>query len=122
LPRYPGAFFIVHNEKPRSDNSEHVPNFVEFECGVPDDSFGKLLLEKQILDTFGAKKSTVSCRFIKESSKNSLISSLIERGLSVDSPRLFVLDGSKALSKAVKDAFGKDAAIQRCQIHKKTEC
>lgn len=43
----------------------------------------------------------------------------LERGLSVDSPRLFVLDGSKALSKAVKDVFGKDAAIQRCQIHKK---
>jgi transposase-like protein len=29
------------------------------------------------------------------------------------------LDGSKALSKAAKDVFGKDAAIQRCQIHKK---
>jgi len=28
---------------------EHVPNFVEFECGAPDDSFGKLLLGKQIL-------------------------------------------------------------------------
>jgi hypothetical protein len=28
---------------------EHVLNFVEFECGAPDNSFGKLLLEKQIL-------------------------------------------------------------------------
>jgi hypothetical protein len=30
-------------------DKEHVPNFVEFECGAPDDSFGKLLLEKQTL-------------------------------------------------------------------------
>jgi hypothetical protein len=30
-------------------DKEHVPNFVEFECGAPDDSFGKLLLEKQVL-------------------------------------------------------------------------
>jgi len=134
-------------------------------------------LQDEASDTFGKKKSTVSRRFIKESSKTmkefierridddsypvmmidgvgfgdylvivalgiksdgtkkilgvregstensevcrSLISCLIERGLSVDSPRLFVLDGSKALSKAVKDVFGKEVTIQRCQIHKK---
>lgn len=49
----------------------------------------------------------------------SLISNIIERGLSADSPRLFVLDGSKALSKSVKDVFRKEIVIQRCQIHKK---
>jgi len=48
-----------------------------------------------------------------------LLADLIERGLSVDLPRLFVLDGSKALCKAVTDTFGKYAAIQRCQVHKK---
>jgi len=36
-----------------------------------------------------------------------------------DIPRLFVLDGGKALHKAVTDTFGKYAAIQRCQVHKK---
>jgi transposase-like protein len=49
----------------------------------------------------------------------SLFSDLIERGLNVDIPRLFTLDGSKALSKAVRDIFGKNAEIQRCQVHKK---
>ncbi len=33
-------------------------------------------------------------------------------------PRLFNVDVSKALYKAICGAFGRDAAIQRCQIHK----
>jgi len=48
-----------------------------------------------------------------------LLCDLINRGLRTDVPRLFVLDGSKALKKAVKDTFGKKAQIQRCQVHKK---
>ena len=48
-----------------------------------------------------------------------LLSDLVERGLRADIPRLFVLDGSKALKKAVKDTFGTKAQIQRCQVHKK---
>ena len=48
-----------------------------------------------------------------------LLSELIERGLNPCEPRLYTLDGSKALSKAVKDTFGEFATIQRCQIHKK---
>lgn len=48
-----------------------------------------------------------------------LLSDLISRGLDAAEPRLFVLDGSKALAKAVKDTFGKRAVIQRCQVHKK---
>ena len=49
----------------------------------------------------------------------SLLSDLIERGLDPDEPRLYVIDGSKALAKAVKDTFGDKALIQRCQVHKK---
>jgi len=48
-----------------------------------------------------------------------LFEDLIERGLEPSVPRLFVLDGSKALSKAVRDTFGDFAQIQRCQVHKK---
>jgi transposase-like protein len=48
-----------------------------------------------------------------------LLEDLTERGLDQNEPRLFVLDGSKALAKAVKDTFGGKAVIQRCQIHKK---
>jgi transposase-like protein len=47
-----------------------------------------------------------------------LLQDLIERGLSADKKYLFVLDGAKALAKAVRSAFGKRAEIQRCQEHK----
>jgi len=47
-----------------------------------------------------------------------LIDNLVERGLNPAVARLFIIDGSKALSKAIRATFGRDAAIQRCQIHK----
>ena len=47
-----------------------------------------------------------------------LLDELIERGLSTQQQYLFILDGSKALAKAVKDHFGKQVLIQRCRIHK----
>src|SRR3954451_21251992 len=31
---------------------------------------------------------------------------------------LFIIDGAKALSKAIRRTFGKDTPIQRCQVHK----
>jgi transposase-like protein len=31
---------------------------------------------------------------------------------------LFIVDGAKALSRAVRDTFGRFALIQRCQVHK----
>jgi putative transposase len=46
-----------------------------------------------------------------------LITGLRERGLDTSKPILAVLDGAKALSKAVKDVFGKPV-IHRCQQHK----
>ena len=46
-----------------------------------------------------------------------LITGLRERGLDVTKPILAVLDGAKALSRAVKDVFDKPL-IQRCQQHK----
>jgi transposase-like protein len=48
-----------------------------------------------------------------------LLEDLISRGLDSTSPRLYVLDGGKALHKAVKDTFSELAIIQRCQVHKK---
>lgn len=48
-----------------------------------------------------------------------LIEELCDRGLCRDQATLFVLDGSKALRKAVVDVWGRFAVIQRCQIHKK---
>jgi transposase-like protein len=46
-----------------------------------------------------------------------LITGLRDRGLDVTKPVLAVIDGSKALSRAIKDVFDKPL-IQRCQQHK----
>ena len=48
-----------------------------------------------------------------------LLSDLLERGLDFSTPRLYVLDGGKALHAAVRRHAGEAAFIQRCQIHKK---
>jgi Transposase, Mutator family len=47
-----------------------------------------------------------------------LIDNLVERGLDPAVARLFIIDGAKALSKAIRRTFGRAAAIQRCQVHK----
>ena len=47
-----------------------------------------------------------------------LLDNLTDRGLDPEIPRLFIVDGAKALSKAIGRTFGRAAAIQRCQIHK----
>jgi transposase-like protein len=48
-----------------------------------------------------------------------LLDDLLERGLMVNGRMLFVLDGSKALRKAVDQRFGQQAVVQRCQVHKR---
>ena len=48
----------------------------------------------------------------------SLLGDLVERGLDPERARLFVVDGAKALSSAIRKMFGPLAEIQRCQIHK----
>jgi putative transposase len=48
-----------------------------------------------------------------------LLTELVERGLDFTEPRLYILDGAKALSAAVKKHSGESAAIQRCQVHKR---
>lgn len=47
-----------------------------------------------------------------------LLDDLIERGVDSETVRLFIVDGAKALSKAIRRTFGKDTPIQRCQVHK----
>ncbi len=46
-----------------------------------------------------------------------LIAGLRDRGLDASEGILFVLDGAKALSKAVRDVFGDQAVIARCRLH-----
>ena len=47
-----------------------------------------------------------------------LLADLVERGLDGEA-LLFGIDGSKALRKAIRDAFGSRAVVQRCQVHKR---
>ena len=47
-----------------------------------------------------------------------LLSDLVERGLDVEQGVLCVLDGAKALRKAVRDVLGIDTPVQRCVRHK----
>jgi len=48
-----------------------------------------------------------------------LLADLVDRGLDFSQPRLYILDGGKALSAAVKKHAGESAVIQRCQVHKR---
>jgi transposase-like protein len=59
----------------------------------------------------GATENATAC--------TGLLSNLVERGLDAKRTMLVVIDGSKALAKAVRDTLGKRALIQRCQVHKK---
>lgn len=48
-----------------------------------------------------------------------LLEGLVERGVSPARRRLFVIDGSKALRKAIDEVFGAQHPVQRCQVHKR---
>jgi putative transposase len=48
-----------------------------------------------------------------------LLGDLMNRGFDFTGPRLYVLDGGKALHAAVKKYAGEAAPIQRCQVHKR---
>lgn len=58
----------------------------------------------------GATENSTSCK--------ALLADLESRGVRTDKPLLAVIDGSKALAKAVRAVFGGCVAIQRCQAHK----
>lgn len=73
------------------------------------------------IDANGAKHvlglregSTEATRVVR-----SLLSDLIDRGLHAQRMRLWVIDGGKALRKAIVETFGVTALVQRCQEHKR---
>jgi transposase-like protein len=49
---------------------------------------------------------------------NTLLADLVDRGLDPEQAILFVIDGSKALRRAIKDVFGVHALVHRCHRHK----
>ena len=67
--------------------------------------------QKHVLGLWeGATENARACK--------GLLEKLTSRGLVSDRAILVVIDGAKALHKAVKDVFGNRALIQRCQEHK----
>src|SRR5439155_6638518 len=48
----------------------------------------------------------------------SLLSDLVDRGLDPERAVLFVIDGGKALRRAIKDAFRERAPVHRCHRRK----
>ena len=47
-----------------------------------------------------------------------LLGELMERGLDFTTPRLYIVDGSKAIRAAIRNYAGDAAFVQRCQVHK----
>jgi putative transposase len=74
--------------------------------GITEDGQKRLLGLRQ-----GATENAAVC--------TALLEDLCGRGLDTSSPVLLVLDGAKALHAAVKRVWGRNALIQRCQLHKK---
>lgn len=58
----------------------------------------------------GATENATAC--------TALLTDLRDRGMRTDRTTLVVIDGAKALARAVRDVFGDRALIQRCQVHK----
>ena len=58
----------------------------------------------------GATENSTAC--------TELLADLVDRNLRTDYGILAVLDGSRALAKAVRTVWGKRVLIQRCQVHK----
>ncbi len=48
-----------------------------------------------------------------------LLEDLVERGVKPDRRRLFVIDGSRALRKAIDAVYGQENPVQRCRNHKR---
>ena len=47
-----------------------------------------------------------------------LLADLVDRGLDPEQAILFVIDGGKAVRRAIKDVFGERALVHRCHRHK----
>jgi transposase-like protein len=60
-----------------------------------------------------ASGSSENAKVVKD-----LLATLAERGVDLNEPRLWVIDGSKALRSAIEQRCGDAAKVQRCRIHK----
>jgi len=87
---------------------------------------GKSQAREQIVIALGLtiQGEKVPIGFVQATTENStavqgLLGDIVHRGFSFTQGILCVVDGAKALSKAILDVFGACAIIQRCQWHKR---
>ncbi len=107
------------------------------QCGVPEDrNLKKVGIQVILIDGTreGEEMNIVAVGIAEDGTKHflgieqgatehsavciHLLQDLIDKGLDAAGEYLFILDGSKALKKAVKAVFGKNTLIQRCLEHK----
>jgi transposase-like protein len=88
------------------DGVEYAAETMVVALGITEDGTKRVLGVRQ-----GATENAEVCA--------ALLEDLRERGLDTSRPTLFVLDGAKALHAAVTRVWGKNAVIQRCQVHKR---
>src|SRR3954451_15534793 len=70
------------------------------------------------IDATGEKHPLVEGATENAATVQALLDNLVARGLDPAVMRLFIIDGAKALSKAIRRTFGRNTPIQRCQVHK----
>ena len=87
---------------------------------------GKTFAEDSLVIALGVTLDgdKVPLGFVQTGTENaktltSFLEELKERGLQIDQGLLVIIDGSKGLCRAVKNAFEGYALIQRCQWHKR---
>jgi transposase-like protein len=87
---------------------------------------GKSFADDQMVLALGVTMSgqKLALGFVQTDTENSRVlteffRSLLERGLEISQGLLVVIDGSKGLRSAVREAFRKRALVQRCQWHKR---
>ena len=87
---------------------------------------GKCFAEQEIIIALGVRLDGVKVilGMIESGTENhqvcrDFLQQLKTRGLASQHPILFIIDGSKGLSKGIKKEFGQQAFIQRCQYHKR---
>jgi transposase-like protein len=88
------------------DGVEYAGETMVVALGIMEDGTKRILGLRQ-----GATENAEVC--------TALLEDLSQRGLDTTKPTLLVLDGSKALHAAAKRVWGKNAVIQRCQVHKR---
>jgi putative transposase len=72
------------------------------------------------LDAHGAKHILALREGTTENATvcKALLADVRERGLDLDRPTLFVIDGGTGLRKALRESMATLAVVQRCQVHK----